>query len=63
MSFSVVQVKDGPWVVVDGADHRRRIASCVDADTARMIAALMNDDADQATAGPEASMAEGDSPA
>ena len=32
MRFSIVQVKDGPWVVVDGDDHRRRIASCAEAE-------------------------------
>ncbi|WP_147262835.1 hypothetical protein [Roseiarcus fermentans] len=50
MRFSIVQIKDGPWVVVDRQDHRRRIASCVDAGAAEMIAALMNGDLDQAIA-------------
>jgi hypothetical protein len=54
MRFSVVQVKDGPWLVVDGADHRRLIASCADAETAQMVMALMNGDFEQAVAGREA---------
>ena len=48
MRFSIVHVKDGPWVVVDEKDHRRRIASCADAGTARMVAALMNGDLERA---------------
>ena len=27
MRFSIVHIKDGPWIVVDRQDHRRRIAS------------------------------------
>ena len=54
MRFSIVEIKDGPWIVVDRLDHRRRIASCVDACAAAMIAALMNGDLDQAIAGREA---------
>ena len=50
MRFSIVHIKDGPFVVVDRLDHRRRIASCIDPDAARMIAALMNGDLDQAVA-------------
>ena len=48
MRFSVVHIKDGPYVVVDRQDHRRRIASCIDPGAARMIAALMNGDLKQA---------------
>jgi hypothetical protein len=58
MRFSVVQIKDGPWVVVDCFDHRRRIASCADAGAARMIAALMNGDIHQALADRDAALAE-----
>ena len=50
MRFSVLHIKDGPYVVVDRRDHRRRIASCVDPGAARMIAALMNGDLQQALA-------------
>jgi hypothetical protein len=56
--FSVVQIKDGPWIVVDGSDHRRRIASCVDAGAARMIAALMNGDVAQAIVERDAAIAD-----
>ena len=56
--FSVVQIKDGPWIVVDRLDHRRRIASCGGAIAAHMIAALMNGDVEQAVAGREAAIAE-----
>jgi len=58
MRFSVVQIKDGPWVVVDRWDHRRRIASCADDSAARMIAALMNGDVPQAIADRDAALAE-----
>lgn len=51
MRFSVVHIKDGPYVVVDRRDHRRRIASCIDPGAARMVAALMNGDLEQAVAG------------
>ncbi len=54
MRFSIVHIKDGPWIVVDRQDHRRRIASCIDAGAAEMIAALMNGDLDQAIAGRDA---------
>jgi hypothetical protein len=60
MRFSVVQIEDGPWVVVDGRDHRRRIASCVDAVAAEMIAALMNGDVERAIAHRDAAFAEDD---
>ena len=60
MRFSVVQIKDGPWVVVDRTDHRRRIASCLDAGAAAMIAALMNGDVDQALAHRDAAVADVD---
>jgi len=60
MRFSVVQIEDGPWVVADGRDHRRRIASCVDAAAAEMIAALMNGDVALASAHRDAAFAEDD---
>ena len=40
--FSVVQIKDGPWIVVDRACDRRMVASCPHAGAAKMIVALMN---------------------
>ena len=58
MRFSVFQIKDGPWIVVDRLDHRRRIASCHDAGAAGMIAALMNGDVDQAVALRDATLSE-----
>jgi hypothetical protein len=58
MRFSIFQIEDGPWIVVDRTDHRRWIASCADAGAARLIAALMNGDIGQATAGREAAIAE-----
>ena len=57
MRFSVVQIKDGPWIVVDRWDHRRRIASCAHDSAARMIAALMNGDVHQALADRDAALA------
>ncbi len=56
MRFSIVRIKDGPWIVVDRHDHRRRIASCVEEGAAEMIAALMNGDLDQAIAGRNAAI-------
>ena len=56
--FTVVQIKDGPWIVVEQHDHRRRIASCAGADAARMIAAFMNGDFEEAIAGRDATIAE-----
>jgi hypothetical protein len=50
MRFSVVQVQDGPWLVVDRAHDRRMVASCPDADAAKMIAAVMNGQIDEAMA-------------
>ncbi len=58
LRFTVVQIKDGPWIVVEQRDHRRRIASCADADAARMIAAFMNGDFEEAIIGREAAIAE-----
>jgi hypothetical protein len=40
--FSVSQVKDGPWLVVDEIKGRTLVASCPSRDVALMIAALMN---------------------
>ena len=50
MRFSILQIKDGPWIIVDRLDHRRRIAGCIDLGAAQMIAALMNGNVEQATA-------------
>jgi hypothetical protein len=50
MRFAILHIKDGPWIVVDRFDHRRRVASCIDAGAAQMIAALMNGDIEQALA-------------
>ncbi len=63
MRFSIVQIKDGPWVVVDRKDHRRRIASCIDPCAAEMIAALMNGEIEQAIAARDSTLAEFDAPA
>ena len=49
MRFSILQIKDGPWIIVDRLDHRRRIASCIDSGAAQMIAALMNGNVEQAS--------------
>ena len=57
MRFSILRIKDGPWVVVDRQDHRRRIASCVDPGAAEMIAALMNGNLEQAIAQRDAMVA------
>jgi hypothetical protein len=46
--FSVVQIKDAPWIVVDQACARRMVASSPLVDAAKMIAALMNGHIDQA---------------
>ena len=43
--FSVSQVNDGLWVVVDDAKAKRLIASCRNRDAELMIAALMNGNA------------------
>jgi hypothetical protein len=56
--FSVLRIKDGPWIVVDRLDHRRRIASCIDPCAAEMIAALMNGDIEDAIARRDESLAE-----
>ncbi len=58
LRFTVVQIKDGPWIVVEQRDHRRRIASCASADAAKMIAAFMNGDFEQAILGRDAAIAE-----
>ena len=50
MRFSILQIKDGPWIVVNRLDHRRRIAGCIDLGAAQMIAALMNGNVERATA-------------
>ena len=49
MRFSILQIKDGPWIVVDRMDHRRRIAGCIDSGAALMIAALMNGNVEHVT--------------
>ncbi len=58
MRFSVLRIKDGPWVVVDRFDHRRRIASCIEPGAAEMIAALMNGDVAHAVACRDEALAE-----
>ncbi len=63
MRYSILQIKDGPWIVVDRLDHRCRIASCIDSGAAKMIAALMNGDVEHATAYRDEAIAELDRPA
>jgi hypothetical protein len=58
MRFSTLQIKDGPWIVVDRLEHRRSIAICVDSGAAQMIAALMNGDVGHATACRDEAIAE-----
>ena len=57
MRFSIVRIKDGPWIVVDRAHDRRVVASCPDVGAAKMIAALMNGQIDEALAGREEAIA------
>ena len=57
MRFSIVQIEDGPWIVVDRAHDRRMVASCPDAGAAKMIAALMNGQIDEALAGRDETIA------
>jgi hypothetical protein len=56
--FSVVQIKDGPWIVVDQACDRRMVASSPHVDAAKMIAALLNGHIDQAVESREDTLAE-----
>ena len=58
MRFSILQIKDGPWIVVDRLEHRRSIAICVDSGAAQMIAALMNGDVEHATGWRDETIAE-----
>ena len=58
MRFSTLQIKDGPWIVVDRLEHRRSIAICVDSGAAQMIAALMNGDVEHASACRDEAIAE-----
>lgn len=57
MRFSIVQIEDGPWIVVDRAQDRRMVASCLDASAAKMIVALMNGQIDEALAGRDKAIA------
>jgi hypothetical protein len=60
--FTVTQVTDGPWVVVDDTKGKRLVASCPNKDAAMMIAALMNGNAEAAMARRRAVIAELDLP-
>ena len=55
--FSVVQIKDGPWIVVDRACDRRMVASCPEPGAAKMIVALMNGRIDEAVESREETIA------
>ena len=44
MRFSVTEIKDGPWLVLDLALGRKIVASCFDPRAAETFAALMNGD-------------------
>jgi hypothetical protein len=57
MRFSIVQIEDGPWIVVDREHDRRMVASCPDGGAAKMIAALMNGQIDEALAGRDEAIA------
>jgi hypothetical protein len=46
--FSVSQMKDGPWLVVDDRHGKRLVASCPNMDAALMVAAIMNGNAEAA---------------
>ncbi len=48
MRFSVIEVRDGPWLVLDLARDRKVVASCFDPEAAETFAALMNGDAEGA---------------
>ena len=56
--FSVVPIKDGPWIVVDRACDRRVVASCPHVGAAKMIVALMNGHVAQAVESREETIAE-----
>ena len=50
MRFVVIDVKDGPWLVLDLARGRKVVASCFDLRAAETFAALMNGDVRSALA-------------
>jgi hypothetical protein len=55
--FSLIEVKDGPWLVLDLARDRKIVASCFDAHAAETFAALMNGDVQRAIARRDAAIA------
>ena len=57
MRFSVTEIKDGPWLVLDLALGRKIVASCFDPRTAEIFAALMNGDLQNVMARREAAIA------
>jgi hypothetical protein len=57
MRFSVIEVKDGPWLVLDLARDRKIVASCFDTHAAETFAALMNGDVQSAIARRDAATA------
>jgi hypothetical protein len=46
--FSITQLRDGPWLVVDDRNRKRLVASCPEENAARAIAAFINGDVDAA---------------
>jgi hypothetical protein len=57
MRFSVTEIKDGPWLVLDLALGRKIVASCFDPRAAETFAALMNGDLQSVMAQREAAIA------
>ena len=57
MRFTVVEIKDGPWLVLDLARSRKIVASCFDFCAAETFAALMNGDVQNAMTRRDAAVA------
>ena len=57
MRFTVIDIKNGPWLVLDLARGRKIIASCFDLPSAEAFAELMNGDVQRAIARRDAAVA------
>ena len=57
MRFTVINIKNGPWLVLDLAQSRKIVASCFDLRSAETFAALMNGDVQAAMAQRDAAIA------
>jgi hypothetical protein len=58
MRYSLHRVEDGPWLVLDGQNHRKTVATCREARVAEVLVAVLNGDIEAAASARGAAEAE-----